>query len=56
MVGEAGIVLPGEAMEMGSNHRGSALGGIGTEVISQDWQAGGGLEELASLHGGFLPE
>ena len=54
MVGEAGVVLAGEAVQVGVDHGGSAVGGVGTEVARQQWH-GGGLEELASLHGGFLP-
>ena len=55
MVGEAGVVLAGEAVEVGVDDGGSAVGGVGTEVARQHWH-GGGLEELASMHGGFLPD
>src|SRR5207253_2084486 len=51
MVGEAGVVLACEAVEVGVDHGGSAVGGVGTEAARQQWN-GGGLEELASLHGG----
>ena len=49
------IVRAGEAVEVSIDDRGSAVGGVGTEVARQKWH-GGGLEELASIHGGFLPD
>ena len=49
------VVLACEAVEVGIDHGGSAVGDVGTEVARQQWH-GGGLEELASSHGGFLPD
>jgi hypothetical protein len=56
VVGEAGVVLACEAVEVGVDHGGTPVGGVGTEVARQQWYGGGGLEELASIHGGFLPD
>jgi hypothetical protein len=53
MVGETIVVLSCEAVEMGVDHRGAEVGRAGMQVARQQWQSGG-LEEPASLHGGFL--
>jgi hypothetical protein len=55
VVGESRIVLAGEAVEMAVDHGGSAIGGFGPEMAYHEWH-GGGPEELASLHGGLLPD
>jgi hypothetical protein len=54
VVGETGVVLAGEAMQMGIDHRGSAVICFSPWAARQQWH-GGGLEELASVHGGVLP-
>jgi hypothetical protein len=56
MVGEAVVVLSCEAVEMGVDHGCLSVGCVGPGVVSQDWHGGGGQEELASIHGGFLPD
>jgi hypothetical protein len=55
MVREPRIVLASEAMKMGINDRGTPIGGFRPEMADQE-RYGSGLEELASVHGGFLPE
>jgi hypothetical protein len=55
VVREPRVVPAGEAVQVGVDHGGTPVGGVGTEVVRQQWH-GGGLEELASIHGGFLPD
>jgi hypothetical protein len=52
VVGEAGVVLAGEAMQVGVDDRGTPFVGFSPEVACHEWH-GGCLEESASSHGGL---
>ena len=58
VVGEAGVVLAGEAVEVGVDDRGTPV--VGPSPVparcERHRRGGGGLEEMASSHGGLLPD